>query len=144
MRCILASKNLRADSTSDLAVAVDKSNGEGGACGSRGGLHSPWPFVAFVSNLCNETDEARNDLPHDRIPSCSQGISDQSDCIYCAVAWVGNKYAIAAYDDEKEGKRIERSRYPATICCDTRSSNEQETTDRDGNVEKLGCSDAPG
>lgn len=142
MRCILASEQLRANSTPNLTIAINKANRKGGSCSSRGCLHPPWPF--FTSSVIYRTESwGSGHSPHDGIPSSSHGISNQSHCINCAVAWVGNEYAIAADDYDKEGKRIERSWYPATICRDTSSGNEQETADRDGDIEKLRGSNAP-
>lgn len=39
-------------------------------------------------------------LPHNRVPSCSKGISDQGHCVYSTDARIGNKQAVADYDDD--------------------------------------------
>lgn len=142
MWCILASKQLRANSTPNLTIAIDKSNRKGGSCSPGGCLYPPWPF--FTSSVIYRTKcWGRGHQPHDGIPSSRQSISNQRHGIYCAVAWVGNEYAIATDDYDKEGKWIERSRYPAAIRGNTSSGNEQETADRDGDIEKLGGGNAP-
>jgi hypothetical protein len=48
VRRVLASEQLRANGTSNLTVAVDKSNRKGGARSSRGRLYSPGPIVALA------------------------------------------------------------------------------------------------
>lgn len=85
-----------------------------------------------------------NNIPHDGVPPCSEGISDQCYGIYCSVAWISNKYSVTDYDDKKKRKWKQRSRYPAAVCHYTCDGNEQETTGCDGEVEKLGCGNAPG
>lgn len=49
VRRIFASEDLWSNGTADLTVAVDEADGEGGACGSGGGLDAPWPVVVHSS-----------------------------------------------------------------------------------------------
>jgi hypothetical protein len=44
---IFASEDLRANSTPDLAVAIDEADRESGARSSGGGLNSPWPIITL-------------------------------------------------------------------------------------------------
>lgn len=48
----------------------------------------------------------RNNLPHDGVPTYSERIPDQCYGIYRPEARIGNKYAVADYDDEKKRKWI--------------------------------------
>lgn len=46
------------------------------------------------------------DVPHDRVPACSKGISDQRYGIYCTNARISDKQAVTDYDDEQEREWI--------------------------------------
>lgn len=89
------------------------------------------------------TDSDINHLPHDGVPPCGEGISDQCYGIYRPDARISHKYAVTDYDDQKKRKRVQRSRYPAAVCHYTCNGNKKEPASSNREIEKLSFSNAP-
>ncbi len=109
------------------------------------------PLVSYISILvkwyvCAEVGRGsrkKKNAPHNREPARRQSIPDQGHGVYSAVTRIRNKHAVADYDDEKKRKRVYGPRYPTAVCCDACNGDEEQSTDRDGDVQQLGLGDAP-
>jgi hypothetical protein len=118
---VLGLEDLWPDRTTNLAIAVDKSDRKSTSSCTRSCLHSPWP--------------------HEREEGRSARVPDERGGVHGGIRRVDDQYSVTSYDDCEDTERIYWSGQSGVVGEEASNSNDDNGQDRYRQIEQLCLSD---